>query len=145
MKQDYAQDNVYWLLIQIAFRVKHGLILLAEKHDLTAPQLHTLGIMKPGEAIPMNTISCILQCDASNVTGIVDRLLMHGYIERTENPKDRRVKMISLTPAGEELRKTLFDEMADYELPEFKQLAEEQRAELKTILSQIMNASQPQK
>lgn len=133
-----AHDNLYWMLIQVAFRSKHGLMKLAEKYDLTVVQLHSLGAMNPGEAIPMNELSCILLCDASNVTGICDRLLTQGYIKREENPADRRVKLITLTPKGVELRATLLKEVSQYELPEMKRLTATQRDELKTILSLIL-------
>jgi len=142
MTKSYKDENVYWQLLQVAFRAKHGLMQLAEKHDLTVVQLHTLGIMQPGEAIPMNTISCMLLCDASNVTGIVDRLLAQEYIERIEKPEDRRVKMISLTSKGIALRRTLLSEMTDYELPEFQRLNSSQLAQLKDILGLILQPPQ---
>jgi|EndMetStandDraft_3_1072993.scaffolds.fasta_scaffold13362_3 DNA-binding MarR family transcriptional regulator len=138
MNDVLTHDNLYWMLIQVAFRSKHGLMKLAEKYDLTVVQLHSLGAMNPGEAIPMNELSCILLCDASNVTGIVDRLLAQGYIRREENPADRRVKLITLTPEGEKLRTTLLEEVSQYELPEMKRLTSEQRRELKLMLSLIL-------
>ena len=140
MNGETLQDNLYWMLLQVAFRSKHGLMKLAEKHDLTVVQLHSLGVMNPGEGIPMNTLSCMLLCDASNVTGIVDRLLAQGYIKREENPKDRRVKMISLTKEGEELRAVLLKEIAQYELPELSRLTGAQRSELKAMLGIILRA-----
>lgn len=138
MTTNPLNDNVYWMLLQVAFRSKHGLMRLAEKYDLTVVQLHSLGVLNPGEPIPMNALSCILLCDASNVTGIVDRLLHQGYIKREENPSDRRVKMITLTAAGEKLRKTLLAEIADYELPELERLSDAQRRDLKSILQLIL-------
>lgn len=138
MNGETLQDNLYWMLLQVAFRSKHGLMKLAEKHDLTVVQLHSLGIMNPGEGVPMNTLSCMLLCDASNVTGIVDRLLAQGYIKREENPKDRRVKMISLTKEGEELRAVLLNEIAEYELPELSRLTHAQRSDLKAMLGIIL-------
>ena len=138
MNGDSLHDNLYWMLLQVAFRSKHGLMKLAERYDLTVVQLHSLGVMNPGEGIPMNTLSCMLLCDASNVTGIVDRLLTQGYIKREENPKDRRVKMISLTPEGEALRKTLLEEISRYELPELSRLTGAQRSELKAMLGIIL-------
>jgi DNA-binding MarR family transcriptional regulator len=72
MNDDPLRNNLYWMLLQVAFRSKHGLMKLAEKHDLTVVQLHSLGVMNPGEPIPMNMLSNLLLCDASNVTGIVD-------------------------------------------------------------------------
>ena len=140
---DTAQhNNLYWMLIQIAFRSKHGLMKLAEKYDLTVVQLHSLGAMNPGLAIPMNELSYILLCDASNVTGICDRLLTQGYIKREENPADRRVKLITLTPEGEKLRAILFEEISQYELPEMKRLTDAQRDELKSMLSLILQPSE---
>jgi DNA-binding MarR family transcriptional regulator len=138
MNNDPMRDNLYWMLLQVAFRSKHGLMKLAEKYDLTVVQLHSLGVMNPGEGIPMNTLSNLLLCDASNVTGIVDRLLTQGYIKREENPKDRRVKVITLTPEGVALRKTLPEEIAQYELPELSRLTHAQRSELKAMLGIIL-------
>lgn len=138
-----TSQNTYWLLIQVAMRAKQTLMHLAEKHDLSAMQLFTMATMKPRQPIPMNTISCILGCDASNVTGIVDRLLAHNLIKREENPKDRRVKMITLTPAGEQLRTVMFEELNDYQLPGFSSLTDAQQSELGAMLAIIMDDTQP--
>lgn len=140
MKDIQESQNIYWMLIQVAFRAKHGLMKLAEEYDLTVMQLYTLCIMVPREPIPMNTISCMLFCDASNVTGIVDRLLSGGLIVREEKPEDRRVKMISLTLKGEKLRKELLIALEEYELPEFKGLSANQQHELKSLLALILDS-----
>lgn len=131
-------ENIYWMLLQIAFRSKHGLMKLADKHELTVVQLHILGIMRPGKSMPMNKISCFLLCDASNITSTVDRLLARGYIIREEKPEDRRVKMLTLTEKGEVLRHRLFNDMSAYELPEFGRLTSEQRGQLQSMLSVIL-------
>lgn len=136
--KDYADDILYWQLMQVAFRARHGLMELAENHQLTMVQLQALGIVKPGTAVPMNFLATILLCDASNITGIVDRLLQRKLIERTEKPEDRRVKMISLTPEGEKLRRQIFSEFPDYELPQFKQLTEDERNCLRNILTKVL-------
>jgi len=142
MKEIQDSQNLYWMLIQVAFRAKHGLMKLAEEHDLTVMQLYTLCTMVPREPIPMNTISCMLFCDASNVTGIVERLFAQGYIVREEKPEDRRVKMISLTLKGEKLRKELLIALEQYELPEFKGLSASQQDDLKSLLAVILESPQ---
>ena len=140
MNNPGPSDNLYWMLLQVAFRAKHGLMRLSEEHDLTVVQLHTLCLMNPKEAIPMNTISCALSCDASNVTGIVDRLLIQGYIIREEKPEDRRVKMITLTASGEKLRYQILGALSEYELPEFKRLTADQSAQLKSVLKVVLQS-----
>jgi len=135
---DAERDNLNWMLLQVAFRAKHRMMRLAEKYDITVVQLHSLGVLNPGEQIPMNALCGTLLCDPSNVTGIVDRLLSLGYIQREENPKDRRVKMIALTPEGEKLRAALLKEMAEYESPSLQRLTSEQKSQLKTILGILL-------
>jgi DNA-binding MarR family transcriptional regulator len=131
-------DNTYWLLLQFSVRVKHDLTKLAEAHDLTVMQMYTLCSMEPGVATPMNSISMAMACDASNVTGIIDRLLSRSLIHREEKPEDRRVKMISLTQKGRALREKLFRELDEYETVEFKHLTAAQRGELRNLLDKVL-------
>lgn len=138
MNNTSLNDNLYWMLLQVAFRAKHGIMRLSEQHDLTVIQLYTLCLMSPKEPIPMNSISCALSCDASNVTGIVDRLLSQGYIVREEKPEDRRVKMITLTASGEKMRYQILGALSEYELPEFKRLTTDQSEQLRSLLKIIL-------
>ena len=48
--------------------------------------------LQPGEPMPMSALADALQCDNSNVTGIVDRLEAAGLVERRAAEHDRRVK-----------------------------------------------------
>jgi DNA-binding MarR family transcriptional regulator len=45
-----------------------------------------------------------LSCDASNVTGLVDRLESRGLVERRPSQGDRRVKVLQLTSSGSRVR-----------------------------------------
>jgi MarR family transcriptional regulator, organic hydroperoxide resistance regulator len=67
-------------------------------------QAHALRMLDPDEAMPMSALAERLFCDASNVTGLVDRLEARGLVERRSAEKDRRVKALALTPAGVALR-----------------------------------------
>jgi DNA-binding MarR family transcriptional regulator len=55
----------------------------------------------------MSGLAGALMCDASNVTGLVDRLEDRGLVERQSAPHDRRIKMLALTPAGARVRREL--------------------------------------
>src|ERR1700722_12477816 len=100
MTKANLQDNLYWQLLRVAIIAKHGLMGVAEKYGLSVMQLYTLCLLDGNSSIPMNSLSYMLHCDASNVTGIVERLFTHKYIKREENPKDRREKMITMTSKG---------------------------------------------
>lgn len=51
----------------------------------------------------MRELADRLVCDASNVTGIVDRLEARGLVERQVRPEDRRVKQLLLTDVGRDV------------------------------------------
>jgi DNA-binding MarR family transcriptional regulator len=41
--------------------------------------------------------------DRSNVTGLIDRMETAGWVRRVDDPADRRVYRVALTPAGRRL------------------------------------------
>ncbi|MFJ3220178.1 MarR family winged helix-turn-helix transcriptional regulator [Kitasatospora sp. NPDC086801] len=71
----------------------------ASGHGLTLMQGKTLSLLTRPRS--MRALAGLLSCDASNVTGIVDRLEGRGLVRREPDPVDRRVKNIALTDQGE--------------------------------------------
>jgi MarR family transcriptional regulator, organic hydroperoxide resistance regulator len=80
---------------------------------LTFPQAHALRVLHPERPLPMSDLAERLVCDASNVTGIADRLEARGFLERRAGEGDRRVKVLALTPAGAEVRERILDLMTE--------------------------------
>jgi DNA-binding MarR family transcriptional regulator len=92
-----------WMLLFEFFKAqKPRFAELAEEFDLSGSQAHALYLL--GQPRSMGELAQRLVCDASNVTGLVDRLESRGLIERRPAADDRRVRMLVLTSAGEELR-----------------------------------------
>jgi len=56
--------------------------------------------------VPMRTLAEQLACDQSYVTGLTDDLEARGLVTRVPG-KDRRVKVLTLTRAGEKVRREL--------------------------------------
>lgn len=50
--------------------------------------------------LSMHELARHMRCDASNVTGIVDRLEARGLVERHVDESDRRIKNLVLTAEG---------------------------------------------
>jgi MarR family transcriptional regulator, organic hydroperoxide resistance regulator len=82
-------------------------LAVASEFDLSPPQVRALGVLDPGRPVPMSELADALHCDNSNVTGIVDRLEDRGLVERRAAAHDRRVKMLSITPRGAQIRAAL--------------------------------------
>ena len=93
-------------------------------------------MIEPGEGVPMGRLARGLACDASNVTGIVDRLEARGLIERRPGASDRRVKVLVITREGERLRATMLQRMAEPPA-EFSRLSPEDQRTLARILQQM--------
>ena len=77
---------------------------LAAELELSPAQCHVLHLIEPGRPVPMGQLAETLACDASNVTGLVDRLESRGLVRRRPSAADRRVKVLDLTPKGSRLR-----------------------------------------
>jgi MarR family transcriptional regulator, organic hydroperoxide resistance regulator len=88
-------------------------IAMAAEFDLSPMQAFALRHLEPGTPLAMSDLAEALHCDASNVTGIVDRLETRGLIARRSDDHDRRVKMLVVTEKGVELRKRLLARISE--------------------------------
>jgi MarR family transcriptional regulator, organic hydroperoxide resistance regulator len=89
------------------------MLAVASEFDLSPPQVMALRVLEPGEPVPMRELARALHCDNSNVTGIVDRLEDRGLVQRRGALHDRRVKMLTVTAAGADLRGQLDQRLSD--------------------------------
>ena len=70
-------------------------------YDMTLPQFDVLAALaRHAEGVTMTELSRYLMVSNGNVTGIVDRLVDNGWIERRATPGDRRATLVCLTPKG---------------------------------------------
>lgn len=104
---------------------------------LTFPQAHALRLLDPDKPSPMSSLAELLVCDASNVTGIADRLEARGLVERRSVGADRRVKTLALTQAGVELRARVADLMSEPP-PAITALSPEDQRTLRDILQRAV-------
>jgi DNA-binding MarR family transcriptional regulator len=81
--------------------------------ELTPVQGIVLRRLDPDRPTPMNELAEALACDASNVTGLVDRLEARGFVERRAAPADRRVRTLVLTPEGISARRQVIERMSE--------------------------------
>lgn len=89
---------------------------------------------------PMRALADTLRCDASNITGIADRLEAAGYVERRPSPEDRRVKTLVLTDSGARARAKLA-EIWTTPPPPIAALAEDDLETVRDILQRALAAS----
>ena len=72
-----------------------------------------LAIGKKG-SMTMNALSAWMNLATSTMTRIVDNLVRDGYIERGQDPQDRRVVQVTLTERGRQLFEAIMQIYHDY-------------------------------
>jgi DNA-binding MarR family transcriptional regulator len=80
---------------------------VASEFDLPLAQMRLLFELAPIAPVPMTRIAELMACDASNVTGLVDRMESRGLLERRVDDNDRRIKLIAVTREGLALRERI--------------------------------------
>ncbi len=68
--------------------------------DVTMSQAKALYLLSVRPGATMSAIAAELGVGASAVSGLVDRLVAQGYVERKEDPADRRQQLVTITEAG---------------------------------------------
>lgn len=100
-------DPFWATLIELCLGMRSWWSAICEEFELTPSQGMALRNLDPERPLAMSTLADALACDASNVTGIVDKLESRGLIARRGADHDRRIKMLCVTQAGRALRDRL--------------------------------------
>lgn len=106
-------DDFYYALVGFLLQSKQQVVSIAGEFGLTGVQGLTLLTIKRSEQRSMSDFCKLYDCDASNITGIIDGLEEKGLVSRQAHPKDRRVKIIHLETAGSDLQKKLIKRIAE--------------------------------
>jgi len=106
-KQDTAIQEAWSLIGKLFWEMRPRMIRLAAEFGLSPPQLFALRTLDPDNPVSMRELASQLQCDSSNVTGLVDGLAAQGLVQRREAEHDRRVRMLVITERGAEVRERM--------------------------------------
>lgn len=109
--------------------------------DLTVPQFMIMNYAT-ADGVPLSDISARMLCDNSNLTGIVDRLISKGFVERRPDPQDRRVSLICLTSAGADKLRRIRPRHHARVSRRMRSLSEPQVAELRDLLHALFQGLQ---
>jgi DNA-binding MarR family transcriptional regulator len=133
-------EQVLDLMFQVLGLLKNHFHAAIVDMGLTPQQAHALRALDPTRPVPMRELAAGIMCDASTVTGIVDRLEDRGLVERRPDPDDRRVKGLVVTPAGIEVRDRIWREVMGH-APHLAVLSPEERIKLRDQLKRVVEAN----
>ena len=101
--QDEHDDLRLWLrLLSSTHRIENRLrSRFRQEFDSTLPRFDLMAQLERNpEGLRMTALSELLMVSCGNVTGVTDQLERDGSVVRILDPADRRVIIVSLTPAG---------------------------------------------
>jgi DNA-binding MarR family transcriptional regulator len=87
-------------LLLIVRSIEANLSAIVAQSGLSLLQINTLYTLSDCQEGNMRSLAYSLACDPSHVTGIIDKLLQMGLVERNECPEDRRKKRVHLSDEG---------------------------------------------
>ncbi|MEM9221142.1 MAG: MarR family transcriptional regulator [Pseudomonadota bacterium] len=128
----FATSNL--VAAELARRLRAEFAMTLPRFDLMA-QLH-----KSDGPLTLGELSRRLMVTNGNVTGLVERLVDDGLVDRKVRANDRRSATVSLTEAGEMLFERMADDHRAWVAELFGGLDETDRAELSALLRSARNS-----
>jgi DNA-binding MarR family transcriptional regulator len=133
------EGEVVGLWFEMQARLEAHFTELAAQYELTAVQAKVLLLLQPDGAMTMRALAGQLQYDASNLTGVVDRLEELGAVRRQPHPHDRRAKGVLLTDSGQRTRKAFWERLTNRSGPLGK-LNSRELSSLRSLLGSALRA-----
>ena len=103
---------------------------ISKSCDIPQSHMRVLFILRWHEKQTMSEIAKFLGISKPNLTPIIDRLIEEGYVERSENKKDRRILLISLKDKGVDYLESLNDKVKQHTREKLESLSEEDLSSL---------------
>jgi DNA-binding MarR family transcriptional regulator len=104
--------------------------------DLSITQMKTLHVLSDcAREVSVKELSDRLALSLPGASRTVDALLRRGWVERREDPDDRRMKRVGITPAG----RSIVDRIETARLAGLEQYATSLTPEQRTRLSEALS------
>jgi len=134
-----SRDDMQLAAVAIRFMdlIKKTIRAVGDDLGLSVAQLDVLRQLHAHGPTPMRRLAETMNCEASNLTGLVDKLEGRGLVERQYHPADRRVRLLALTDTGAETSRQVWAAVTS-RCP-FMSLSSEDRTELGRLLHQSVN------
>jgi MarR family transcriptional regulator, lower aerobic nicotinate degradation pathway regulator len=97
-------------LVRASFIVIALVSQVAAVHDLSLTQLRVLGILRDREPT-MAQLADRLGLERSSMSGMIDRSVSRGLVQRSTSADDKRSVQVHLTTQGRRLARQLMDEV----------------------------------
>ena len=120
-------------LIEVPLRTR-----LREQFDCSLPRFDLMAQLdRHPKGLKMRELSRRLMVTGGNVTGLTDKLVQDGFVERRDDPSDRRAYTVLLTPAGKKLFRQMAEVHEGWVVQLFERLTPAKKAQLFALLGEL--------
>ncbi|HMF57819.1 MAG TPA: MarR family transcriptional regulator [Pyrinomonadaceae bacterium] len=115
-----------------------------ETHGLSLGAFNVLTILSRygKEGCQMSELGELLLVSRANVTGLVDYLVKKNLVERTEDARDRRVRMVRLTKGGQSILESILPAHYARVREMFRGMSVKDKAALSKLLVRLRHNAQ---
>lgn len=107
------------------------------KMKITLPQLAIMNILERAREANMTDLAKAMNVTTSAMTGVVERLVRDGYVDRSRDTKDRRIVHIKLTAKGLKTIRAAIEDRKRVTIKMFGMISQEEREKYLEILEHI--------
>jgi MarR family transcriptional regulator, lower aerobic nicotinate degradation pathway regulator len=130
-------DDLRDSLVQVSFAVTAVLSRVAAEQDLSLTQLRVLGILRDRNPT-MAELADYLGLERSTVSGLIDRAVQRGLVEKNTDPADGRSVRVSLTAHARRLASGIVAEIGVLMLPLIGRLNAGEQKRLTELLAKVL-------
>ncbi len=137
---EVESDDLTDALVQSAFTVMAVLNKVGAENDLSLTQLRVLAILRD-RRVRMSALSDYLGLEKSSMTGLVDRAVGRGLLERAPSSQDGRAVDVFLSKDGRKLADRLYRDVSETLSGRLARLAPNERQRLQGLLAKLLATS----
>jgi DNA-binding MarR family transcriptional regulator len=134
MTQDNDALRVWFRLIRLQTRARMSIANRLRELDLSVPQCDVLTTLTEREGVSQQELAARLYVTKGNISGLIDRLVASGLVERRTLAGDRRSHAIHLTPTGRDLARRGIEAQKAFVEQTFGRIAPERLALFEELL-----------
>jgi MarR family transcriptional regulator, temperature-dependent positive regulator of motility len=109
-------------------------------YSLTPVQYAALAAVGANPGVDQITLAGLIAFDRTTITGVVDRLVQKGLIERRESSRDRRARELTMTVAGRRTLRGMTPAVEDAQRLMLRGLTDREAKDLVRLLQKAITA-----
>lgn len=134
-------SEITWLLHRAAQRMNAVTGAAAEAHGLSLRDHIVLSALHLSPGLTQIELGRSLGMDKTTLTAELDRLERDALLRRAVHPRDRRARVLELTPAGERLRAAVAVDAGRAETDALRSFGPDEVALLRRVLFELIGTS----